>query len=212
MNVEYSVIYSRRRTISIKIDSLGGMTVRCPRGTSRVKIERFIDEKRGWIEKKISVIERRNCEIADIIELKKILIGGKKYGLIVGESNCLADNFLAVSDLSKLYAVFVKNFSADFFKLYDSISLQTGLKAKTVKFKDYKSMWGCCDAENNVIFNYKILMLPVELQRYVIVHELCHTVHHNHSEKFWSLVGKTLPSYKQSVKSIKEYSYLTRLY
>lgn len=61
--------------------------------------------------------------------------------------------------------------------------------------KKHKSRWGSCSRNNKLSFNYKILFLPNDLQDYVIVHELCHTVRKDHSKFFWTLVGKSLPEY-----------------
>jgi hypothetical protein len=56
------------------------------------------------------------------------------------------------------------------------------------------------------------MMLPENLQVYVMVHELCHTVHHDHSKNFWSLVSAFLPNYKSCIKQIKNYSFLNNIY
>jgi predicted metal-dependent hydrolase len=61
--------------------------------------------------------------------------------------------------------------------------------------KKHKSRWGSCSSGNKLSFNYKVLFLPNDLQDYIIVHELCHTVRKDHSKFFWALVAKSLPEY-----------------
>lgn len=77
----------------------------------------------------------------------------------------------------------------------DKWSSQLGLIHQGFKIKKHKSRWGSCTANNRLSFNYKILFLPSDIQDYVIVHELCHTVRKDHSKNFWALVSKSLPEY-----------------
>jgi hypothetical protein len=72
---------------------------------------------------------------------------------------------------------------------------QLGLSYTDFTVKKHKSRWGSCSSNNRLSFNYEILFLPNDLQDYVIVHELCHTVRKDHSKFFWALVAKSLPEY-----------------
>jgi len=75
-----------------------------------------------------------------------------------------------------------------------------------VAIRDQSSRWGSCSSRGNLNFNWKILHLPLELQDYLIVHELCHLENPNHSKKFWSTVAETLPDYKVHRKRLKKLS------
>lgn len=75
-----------------------------------------------------------------------------------------------------------------------------------VSIKQQKTRWGSCSSGNNLNFNYKILFLPEKLADYIIVHELCHLKELNHSSKFWNLVGKYIPDYKERRRELKKYS------
>lgn len=66
-----------------------------------------------------------------------------------------------------------------------------------ISIKRQKSLWGSCSANKNLNFNYKLYFLPKEMTDYVVVHELCHLQELNHSKKFWDLVAKTVPNYKE---------------
>lgn len=66
-----------------------------------------------------------------------------------------------------------------------------------VSIKDTKSRWGSCSKKGNLNFSYKLIHIPPDLADYVVVHELCHLGEFNHSQKFWNLIARTTPDYKE---------------
>ena len=72
--------------------------------------------------------------------------------------------------------------------------------------KDQKTRWGSCSAKGNVNFNYQLAFLPDELLDYVVIHELAHRRHMNHSRAFWAEVEKYCPDYLERREQLKEYS------
>jgi predicted metal-dependent hydrolase len=78
------------------------------------------------------------------------------------------------------------------------------LEYRKVFIKNQKSRWGSCSSKKNLNFNYRIALLPTELQDYLVVHELCHLGQMNHSEQFWNLVAEMLPNYQQLDSRLKK--------
>lgn len=74
-----------------------------------------------------------------------------------------------------------------------------------VTIRNQSTRWGSCSRRKNLNFNYKIVLLPSELQDYIIVHELCHLAQMNHGKKFWDLVSLQIPDYKDRVLELKKY-------
>lgn len=74
-----------------------------------------------------------------------------------------------------------------------------------ISIRNQTSLWGSCTRQGNLQFNYKLIYLPPKTIDYLIVHELCHLKEHNHSWRFWALVGKMIPDYKTIRKTLHHY-------
>ncbi len=74
---------------------------------------------------------------------------------------------------------------------------------KNLTFRGQKTVWGSCSSKKNINLNYKLLFLPARLVRYVLVHELCHIVHLDHSRRFWALVEQYEPDYARLKKELR---------
>jgi hypothetical protein len=81
-----------------------------------------------------------------------------------------------------------------------------GFRFHRVAFKDQKSRWGSCSRAGNLNFNWRLIMAPIEVIDYVVVHELCHLGQMNHSSRFWALVEEVMPEHKTHRKWLKDNS------
>lgn len=77
------------------------------------------------------------------------------------------------------------------------LNQQYGFPYKLVSVRNQKTRWGSCSKSGTLSFNYRLLFVDPAIRDYVLVHELCHTQHMNHSVRFWQLVAQTVPNYKQ---------------
>ena len=73
-----------------------------------------------------------------------------------------------------------------------------GVVPNSIKVKTYKSRWGSCSRSGDISFHWAIIMAPHYIVDYVVIHELCHMIHHNHSPAFWQQVEKVLPNHRES--------------
>lgn len=78
----------------------------------------------------------------------------------------------------------------------DHYSARYGFAPRAIKVKDVKSRWGSCSVKGNLNFNWRLVLAPPPVVDYVVVHELCHLRHPNHSKRFWNLVRSILPEYE----------------
>ena len=83
------------------------------------------------------------------------------------------------------------------------LGFELNLPCRRISVRGQKTRWASCSSQKDISLNYKLLFLPRPLVHYVLVHELCHTVHMNHSKDFWRLVGEKQPDYKQWKKQLK---------
>ena len=91
------------------------------------------------------------------------------------------------------------------------VSFDIDLPFKQASVRGQKTRWASCSSRKDISLNYKLLFLPPDLVEYVLVHELCHTIHMNHSKQFWALVGDKQPDYKPRRNAIKKgWTYVPR--
>lgn len=211
-NFDYKIIYSKRRTLSVRISDDNSVVVRCPSGTPRSTINAFLNEKSVWIAGCFAKNAAVAQKFSGVFGQNQVLFGGRLLRLEICAENKIGDDFVRVKNLSFLRKLLVDSSGGDFLSRLESFAGKHNLSFNHVSFRSYKGRWGSCDAKNNMTFNYKLLMLPVCLQDYVIAHELCHTVCHDHSRAFHALLGSVFPSAAIAEKELKNYSFVARLY
>lgn len=84
------------------------------------------------------------------------------------------------------------------------LSKQLKLSVTKIKITSAKSYWGCCNIKNEVSFSWRLMLATPQTIDYVIIHELVHTKHHNHSSKFWKEVEKIMPGYMECKEELKQ--------
>lgn len=80
-----------------------------------------------------------------------------------------------------------------------------GVACQYILIGDQKTFWGSCSSRGRISYNWHLILMPEKIQDYVVVHELCHLLEMNHSPRFWSLVEKTIPDYRERRKWLKEH-------
>ena len=202
--MEKKIVKSNRRTVSMRIEKDGSLLIKAPLSCSEKYIDELIVQKTNWIKKQL-----KNLEKVDTFQ-KKFDFENKLY--ILGEE-CSPEQFdlfmLGKNNNShnfdEIYISYANNLLIELAK--DTIK-EVQLPCKSIKFTKSKHFWGSFDRQGNMKINYKLIVLPKELVRYVIIHELCHGIELNHSPKFWANVKKYCPDYKKLKKQLSYYSFL----
>ncbi len=203
------IIHSKRRSIALVIDNNGDLIVRAPLKCTDESIISFILKKQKWIIEKRTQIQNSNYKIISYKDGDIVPILGKDYiiKLIDIKKIGFEENTILLPTLNperslKRYLINlavqkiserVKYYSANFNFHYRQITITSA-----------KTRWGSCGYNNGINFTYKLIMCPIEVVDYIVVHELCHTVEKNHSKKFWARVEAVLPNYKAQEKWLKD--------
>ncbi len=94
---------------------------------------------------------------------------------------------------------------ADAIALLDAESKRLRVRYQGPRIADQKTLWGSCTAEGRISLSWRLIMAPPEVMRYVIIHELCHIRHHDHSERFWALVARQMPDFEVHRRWLSEH-------
>lgn len=84
---------------------------------------------------------------------------------------------------------------------------RTGGSYTSITVRDQKSRWGSCSSRGTLSFNYRLIFAPPVILDYVVVHELCHLTHMNHSKDFWNMVAGFMPEYKEYRKWLRDHGH-----
>ncbi len=194
---EVSYVKNRRaKNLSIRINQMGELRVTVPGYVSLRRAEEFLLTRRSWVVAKLTKIHRdagqfREPEAGDVITIRN-----KKIPVWLREKDKSAEDALWRILLTEAQTYLPGRVSA----LADT----HGLKYSGLKVRRMRTRWGSCTAKNSINLNSWLMMLPDHLSDYVILHELVHTLHRDHSNRFWEALDRvTKGSSRQLRKELK---------
>jgi predicted metal-dependent hydrolase len=209
------LIRSKRRTIALIIERDGSVTVRAPSKMSAQTIDEFVEKHGKWVEKKQAELQPMVPEQPRKYQPgEQFLYLGQAYPLelirAAKQKLILDGSFkLAETEQSNAQTIFRNWYRSQAARLIGErvayFANQFGLDVDNIRITSARTRWGSCSAKGRLSFSWRLLMTPPGVIDYVVVHELAHTVHHNHSKRFWKLVEKWMPDYKERRKQLKRY-------
>jgi predicted metal-dependent hydrolase len=210
------LIRSKRRTIALIVERDGSFTVRAPMRAPHAAIETFIQQKEDWITRtrdKIKSTLREPTVGKQYTDGEKFLFLGSSFDLkLVGfqKPSLRLDSGFTLSSAaqSKGEQVFVRWYKERaleiIFERVRQYSQQYNFTPKQVKISSAKTRWGSCSPNGTLNFTWRLVMAPLDVIDYVVVHELAHLRVKNHSSKFWKVVESIYPEYKKQRKWLRE--------
>jgi predicted metal-dependent hydrolase len=207
--LEKNILRTRRRTLELRINREGDLEVRAPINMPIEKIEEFIDKKQDWIIRKQNFVRENRNKVKErlFIENENFLYLGDNYPLKILDdisfSFIFKDNTFFISkhcvqEARDFFMLWYKKQAYNLFQQRLShYSDFAGIPYKTMRINSAKTLWGSCRKDGNLSFNFKLIMAPLEIIDYIVVHELCHIRQKNHSQKFWDEVSRIIPNHKK---------------
>lgn len=216
------LIRENRRTLSISIGKMGEVIVKAPKRLSDKEINEYLLLKQDWINKHRNKIISNLKQYHSIINGEKILYLGELYEVKDVKNlkqSTFQNNTLYVKECDskdkklKNIKKWYMNLASNLLKnRLDYFSKLLNLQYAEFSLTNAKNKWGSCSTEKKIMLNWRLAMLNCALQDYVIVHELCHLLEMNHSQKFYKCIEAILPDYKIRRSNIKNYAFLLQLF
>ncbi len=209
------IIHTRRKTVSLVIQSNGKLTVRAPVRMSEAMILEFVQNHSDWILKhQARIIAHPPSPVKQFIEGDLFLFLGKEYPLTIDSGGkppilfCGKKFHLAKSQLSNARHEFTLWYKTQARKVISQrvtlLSKENDFSYQKIRISSARTRWGSCSSNGTLSFTWKLIMAPTEVIDYVVTHELVHTIIKNHSNNFWVKLGEILPGYKTHVRWLKQ--------
>ncbi len=221
MDLTYQLVRSKKRkkTLSLTVKPGGMVVIQAPYPVPQAEIDGFFQRKLPWIRQKLTTlalhVPREIPKSDTLASGDKALFLGVAYPVIINVINVNGGNLtfdgsrfilspcIAASGKDSLrtwYQQAAWSFLPDRVRAYEGIM---GCNSRSVRISRARSRWGSCSADNRLAFSWRLMMAPPSVIDYVVVHELAHIREKNHSPRFWSLVEKSCPDYRNQRRWLK---------
>ncbi len=215
--ISWSLNYStRRRTVRLHVVSADQLEITAPKGFSLSHAKTMLQRKTAWILRQILRLEAvaANTANASLTHGATLLFRGVPHALLllgdgrdrphvtchqrsisvhlpelIGENN----NPAVASSIQNWY---LAEATLQLQERTQYWAAQIGVKPKKLSLRDQKTRWGSCSSRGSISYNWRLIMAPPEVLDYLVIHELCHLLHPNHSTAYWQEVGRWCPDYR----------------
>lgn len=170
--------------VYLRVLTVNLLQIRANRYFDIFDAKNLIDNKIEWIEKSILNLEKKQIKEDEFFYLGKV----EKI-----------EDF-KIKNIDKFYKDEIKKYIPS---LVEEYSKKMDLYPTSISYRKNKRTWGSCNFKNGLNFNILLMKYPIRIMEYIVIHELAHIKHKNHSKKFWNLVEKFSPEYKQIEKEFK---------
>ncbi|MBM7853900.1 putative metal-dependent hydrolase [Desulfohalotomaculum tongense] len=220
--INFEVMYSKRKTMEIRVEPPGVVKVVVPQNTPEQVILERVKSKGAWIVQKLFLL--RSVEYRPIkrefVNGESFMYLGRNYSLQLQldktvkkpEVKLYQGKFQVKTPtndeaaIRKAMELWYRNKTKE--KVEERIKYYQhffNIKPTNVKVKDQKKRWASCTSRNELLFNWRCVMASSPVLDYIVVHEMCHMVYKNHSQDFWGLVASIIPDYKWRKDWLKKY-------
>lgn len=204
--ISYTLIRTKRKTVAIQVKSDGSVAVCAPQRLAKREIDRVVQQKEGWIlAHQQQMQQRQQAQESFCLSNGRLPLFGGWLPITYTDTKtpfCSQGTcFLARGEEAELWE------QAE--RLYRSIAREQlerrvadyanrmGVHPTGLRITGAKGRWGSCSGKNSLNFSWRLILAPEHCVDYVVVHELCHILHHDHSTAFWQEVENWFPDWQQ---------------
>jgi predicted metal-dependent hydrolase len=221
-NIAFNVEYKNRKTMEIAVEPPNIITVTAPMGISEEIIVEKVRCKANWIIQKIYSYKHMNYQSLnrEFVNGESFMYLGRSYSLQImldlrikkPEVKLFRGKFIVTAN-DKNEEV-IKKAMEEWYRGRSKVIIEQRIKyyqrffniiPSGVKIKEQKKRWGSCTSKNELLFNWRCIMAKSNALDYIVVHEMCHMYHKDHSKEFWGLLASIMPDYEVRKEWLKNY-------
>ena len=218
--IEFQVEYRDRKTFEIRIIPPDKIRVRVPKRATEEEILKIVESKGQWINQKLFELKDFDYRkvTKEYVNGESFMYMGRNYSLQIVENSNIKkphvklyqgkfyietntrdqdilrqtmENWYREKTLEKVIE------RVEYFKPY------INRVPRSIRVKEQKKRWGSCNYKGDLMFNWRISMAPSDVLAYIVLHEMCHLIHFNHSRDFWNLLESIMPDYRDKKEWLK---------
>jgi len=209
MELDFKVVFSSRKTLTITVERDRSIVVSAPEGTSLDKIRQVVESRKLWIYEKTRHAQKYNplphAPGKELVSGESLPYLGRYYRIELvegGEGIEFAQKFRVPRSLAGKPSLFRNWFIAraeeNILPRVVAHAKNLGVTFREAKIGDGQYRWGSCTPNDNVIFNWRLIKAPMFVIDYVVVHELAHLIEQNHTPSFWNIVRAQVPGMEKA--------------
>ncbi|MDD3214572.1 MAG: SprT family zinc-dependent metalloprotease [Eubacteriales bacterium] len=210
---DYKLVRSSRKTLALSMDRAGALTVRAPYYAAQAQIDAFVQEKQSWVHKTrahmASLPPREKLSLADGAGLPYL---GQKLAIRLADIRQVkqdSDILLVPSAAPEAAVTWLEAQARRELQEHSAcLSRNLGIGYTSFRLTRAKGRWGSMSSRRTLSLNRALILCPPDIIDYVVVHELCHIPHPDHSKAFWAHVERCMPDYRIRRDWLKAHSEL----
>ena len=221
LDIEHAEIKrtSRRKTILIEVKPGGILRVTAPYRTSKSDLQEVLLSKQHWIaQQRLRLKDYPAYQAKTFTPGEKFLFLGSLYQLDLSHTKNVKPKLVAeklkvsgVHTPDKIRKQLQLFYREEALKVFQTLTKQyanrINLQPKSINIRTYRKRWGSCNSKGEITYNWKLVMAPIKIIEHVVLHELCHLQHMNHSKQFWDLVLAHMPDYQARATWLNQNGY-----
>jgi len=217
--MDYTISYRpNRKTLCLQVSPTNQVRVLVPVGVTDSQIDAFVQAKQSWLKRVMDRQAERQANRLTYTDGETVWYLGRSLTLRVSSVDSaivlMADTLIIPNAIDRRRMVidwYVDRADEIIPDRVECYAESMSVRPNQVRIKSQRTKWGSCSSLGNIALNWRLIMAPMPVLDYVVVHELCHLMHMDHSTRFWQAVESVMPRYKEHRRWLKDHGYMLDL-